>query len=110
MAQQEEASGEDVYGDAALLAARDSDARRSRNQARGPLDGVPFAAKDLFDVEGFATLAGSKASTATAAVRSRLAVAGSDGEMTGPVRVSSTRRLNITGLSFRARLMNAKVA
>jgi aspartyl-tRNA(Asn)/glutamyl-tRNA(Gln) amidotransferase subunit A len=42
----------EVYGDAALLAARESDERRSCNQARGSLDGIPFAAKDLFDVEG----------------------------------------------------------
>jgi aspartyl-tRNA(Asn)/glutamyl-tRNA(Gln) amidotransferase subunit A len=64
----------EVYGDAALRAARDSDGRRSRNQARGPLDGVPFAAKDLFDVEGYATLAGSKTSAATAAAHSATAV------------------------------------
>ena len=64
----------EVYGDVALLAARESDGRRSRNQARGFLDGVPFAAKDLFDVEGYATLAGSKASAATAAARSATAV------------------------------------
>lgn len=64
----------EVYGDAALLAARDSDGRRSRNQAKGPLDGVPFAVKDLFDVEGHATLAGSKASTPAAASQSATAV------------------------------------
>ena len=64
----------EVYGDAALLAARGSDRRRTRNQAMGSLDGVPFAAKDLFDVEGYATLAGSKASAATAAAHSATAV------------------------------------
>ena len=64
----------EVYRDAALLAARDSDRRRSRGQARCFLDGVPFAAKDLFDVEGHATLAGSKATAATAAARSAAAV------------------------------------
>lgn len=64
----------EVYGDAALQAARDSDGRRSRNQARGHLDGVPFAAKDLFDVEGHATLAGSRASATTAAVHSATAI------------------------------------
>ncbi|KQR77107.1 hypothetical protein ASG35_12655 [Burkholderia sp. Leaf177] len=64
----------EVYGDDALRAARESDERRSRNQARGTLDGVPFAAKDLFDVEGYATLAGSKASATTPAIRSATAV------------------------------------
>lgn len=64
----------EVYGDEALLAARDSDRRRSRNQTKGILDGVPFAAKDLFDVQGHATLAGSKALTDTAAMQSATAV------------------------------------
>jgi|SRR5579862_3781270 len=64
----------EVYGDAALKAARDSDGRRFRKETRGPLDGVPFAAKDLFDVEGYATLAGSKASIATPAAHSANAV------------------------------------
>jgi aspartyl-tRNA(Asn)/glutamyl-tRNA(Gln) amidotransferase subunit A len=64
----------EVYGDDALMAARESDGRRYRNEARGSLDGVPFAAKDLFDVEGYATLAGSKASIATPAGHSANAV------------------------------------
>jgi aspartyl-tRNA(Asn)/glutamyl-tRNA(Gln) amidotransferase subunit A len=64
----------EVYSDAALLAARESDGRRSRKQAIGLLDGVPFAAKDLFDVEGYPTLAGSKASASEAAVNSATAV------------------------------------
>jgi aspartyl-tRNA(Asn)/glutamyl-tRNA(Gln) amidotransferase subunit A len=64
----------EVYGEAALLQARESDGRRSRRQARSALDGIPFAAKDLFDVEGYATLAGSKASAATAAAHSATAV------------------------------------
>lgn len=64
----------EVYADAALLSARESDTRRSRNQAKGVLDGIPFAAKDLFDVEGHATLAGSKASVPTQARRSATAV------------------------------------
>jgi aspartyl-tRNA(Asn)/glutamyl-tRNA(Gln) amidotransferase subunit A len=64
----------EVYNDTALLAARDSDRRRARNQARGLLDGVPFAAKDLFDVEGYPTLAGSKASSTTVAAHSATAV------------------------------------
>ena len=36
------------------------DARRARGEKLGPLAGVPFAVKNLFDVAGLATLAGSK--------------------------------------------------
>lgn len=64
----------EVYSEAALQAAQNSDRRRSRNQILGPLDGVPFAAKDLFDVEGYATLAGSKALVAKVAANSATAV------------------------------------
>jgi len=64
----------EVYEQSALIAARESDSRRLRNQSRGPLDGVPFAAKDLFDVEGRATLAGSKATTKAIATRSASAI------------------------------------
>src|SRR5262245_51434413 len=36
------------------------DARRARGEAPGPLAGVPFAVKNLFDVVGLPTLAGSQ--------------------------------------------------
>ncbi|MDP3413647.1 MAG: AtzE family amidohydrolase, partial [Polaromonas sp.] len=36
------------------------DARRARGEAMGPLAGVPYAVKNLFDIEGLTTLAGSK--------------------------------------------------
>ena len=38
----------------------------SRNKAEMPLAGVPFAVKNLFDIEGLATLAGSKINRANA--------------------------------------------
>jgi amidase/aspartyl-tRNA(Asn)/glutamyl-tRNA(Gln) amidotransferase subunit A len=44
----------------ALAAAEALDARRARGDALPPLAGVPFAAKNLFDIEGIATLAGSR--------------------------------------------------
>jgi 1-carboxybiuret hydrolase len=44
----------------ALLRAEDVDATRARGEALGPLAGVPFAVKNLFDVSGLPTLAGSK--------------------------------------------------
>ncbi|MGA8077894.1 MAG: AtzE family amidohydrolase [Xanthobacteraceae bacterium] len=44
----------------ALLRAEAVDATRTRGEALGPLAGVPFAVKNLFDVAGLPTLAGSK--------------------------------------------------
>ena len=44
----------------ALAAAAASDARRKAGTARGLLDGVPVALKDLFCTEGLATTAGSR--------------------------------------------------
>ncbi len=71
----------EIFADAALAAAAAADDRRSRGAVLGPLDGIPFAAKDLLDVEGYPTMAGSRALTgrpaaATATVLRRLADAG----------------------------------
>src|ERR1700722_14109338 len=44
----------------ALARARTLDAARARGEPIGPLAGVPFAVKNLFDVAGLPTLAGSK--------------------------------------------------
>ncbi len=44
----------------ALLRAEAIDATRARGEPLGPLAGVPFAVKNLFDVAGLPTLAGSK--------------------------------------------------
>lgn len=41
--------------------ARASDVRRARGQARGPLDGIPFTAKDSYRVEGLPVASGSPA-------------------------------------------------
>jgi AtzE family amidohydrolase len=49
-----------VTAERALRKARDLDSARAGGRAVGPLAGVPFAVKDLFDVEGLPTLAGSK--------------------------------------------------
>ena len=49
-----------VTRDRALARAKAIDAAKARGETLGPLAGVPFAVKNLFDVVGLATLAGSK--------------------------------------------------
>jgi AtzE family amidohydrolase len=48
-----------VTEDRALAEARDMDSRRLRGEALPPLAGVPYVVKNLYDVEGIVTLAGS---------------------------------------------------
>jgi len=66
----------------ALVRADAIDARRARGEPLGPLAGVPFAVKNLFDVAGLSTLAGSKINrdlppaTRDAALVERLEAAG----------------------------------
>ncbi|HEY1942912.1 MAG TPA: amidase family protein, partial [Roseiarcus sp.] len=50
----------DVTAERALAKADAIDAQRARGAALGPLAGVPFAVKNLFDVAGLPTRAGSK--------------------------------------------------
>ncbi|TCR65472.1 AtzE family amidohydrolase [Bosea sp. BK604] len=50
----------DVTAERALAQARDVDVARAKGDALGPLAGVPFAAKNLFDIAGLPTRAGSK--------------------------------------------------
>jgi 1-carboxybiuret hydrolase len=49
-----------VTAERALAAADAVDAARAAGQPLGPLAGVPFAVKNLFDIDGLPTLAGSK--------------------------------------------------
>lgn len=50
----------DVTAERARAAALRIDAARAKGHALGPLAGVPFAVKNLFDVAGITTLAGAK--------------------------------------------------
>jgi amidase len=47
-----------LTGDRAIDEARDADASLARGQTLGPLHGVPFTAKDVFDTAGVETAAG----------------------------------------------------
>lgn len=49
-----------VTADRARRQARRIDAMRARGQALPPLAGVPYAVKNLFDIQGLTTLAGSR--------------------------------------------------
>jgi len=49
-----------VTADRARKRAKSIDLARAKGQPLGPLAGVPFAVKNLFDIAGIATLAGSK--------------------------------------------------
>ncbi|HEY1783455.1 MAG TPA: AtzE family amidohydrolase [Roseiarcus sp.] len=50
----------DVTAGRALAKAAEIDAARARGKSLGPLAGAPFAVKNLFDIEGLSTRAGSK--------------------------------------------------
>ena len=50
-----------VYADSALAEADASDKLRALGVVRSPVEGIPISVKDLFDVAGDRTLAGSKA-------------------------------------------------
>lgn len=71
----------EIEAEAAMDAARASDARRARGEARGVLDGVPFGYKDLFYRAGRVCGCGSRIRAAwvadtTATVVTRLEAAG----------------------------------
>ena len=70
-----------IEGEQAMDAARASDARRARGEARGPLDGVPMAHKDMFDRAGELATGGSlilrdRRASETSTVAARLEAAG----------------------------------
>jgi aspartyl-tRNA(Asn)/glutamyl-tRNA(Gln) amidotransferase subunit A len=72
----------EIYATAARAAAQASDLLRASGQVRSPIDGLPISVKDLFDVAGSTTRAGSMAlrdaapACASALVVQRLTAAG----------------------------------
>jgi aspartyl-tRNA(Asn)/glutamyl-tRNA(Gln) amidotransferase subunit A len=86
-----------VYGDAARAAADVSDARVARGRSLGPLDGVIVSIKDLFDVAGERTRAGSKILAEEAAPAAADAVILRRLRQAGAVMVAKT---NMTEFAF----------
>jgi aspartyl-tRNA(Asn)/glutamyl-tRNA(Gln) amidotransferase subunit A len=86
-----------VYSDTARAAADDSDARAARGRALGPLDGVIVSIKDLFDVAGEPTRAGSKVLAEEAAPATYDAVIVQRLRQAGAVIVAKT---NMTEFAF----------
>ncbi|GAA1179747.1 amidase [Nesterenkonia xinjiangensis] len=50
-----------VRNEQALAEARESDARRARGESRGPLEGIPYTAKESYQAAGLTVAAGSPA-------------------------------------------------
>jgi aspartyl-tRNA(Asn)/glutamyl-tRNA(Gln) amidotransferase subunit A len=66
----------EVTGDDALLQAKLLDAELATGMDRGALHGIPISVKDLFDVAGVRTTAGSRSRTYAAAAKSDATVVG----------------------------------
>jgi len=86
-----------VYAEAARAAADAADARSARGMSLGPLDGVLVSIKDLFDVAGEPTRAGSKILAEEAAPAAADAVAVQRLRAAGAVIVAKT---NMTEFAF----------
>jgi aspartyl-tRNA(Asn)/glutamyl-tRNA(Gln) amidotransferase subunit A len=86
-----------VYADAARAAADASDARTARGRSLGPLDGAIISIKDLFDVAGESTRAGSKILAEEAAPATADAVIVQRLRQAGAVIVAKT---NMTEFAF----------
>ena len=86
-----------VYGNAARAAADASDARATRDASLGPLDGAIVSIKDLFDVAGEPTRAGSKVLAEEAAPAAADALIVARLRQAGAVIVAKT---NMTEFAF----------
>jgi aspartyl-tRNA(Asn)/glutamyl-tRNA(Gln) amidotransferase subunit A len=80
------------FDDDALLAARAADARQARGEPALPLDGLPVTIKDLYDVAGRTTLAGS-------VLREGRAVATRDAPSVARLRAAGAAITGLTNMS-----------
>ncbi|MBN9610099.1 MAG: amidase [Actinobacteria bacterium 69-20] len=79
-----------VMNERALTEAQASDARRARGELLGPLDGIPYTAKDSYAVQGLTCAAGSPAFEHL--------VAGRDAFAIGRLRASGAICLGLTNM------------
>lgn len=79
-----------VMNDAALIEAHASDQRRARGDLLGPLDGIPYTAKDSYAVQGLTCAAGSPAFEHLVAQRDAFAI--------GRLRTSGAICLGLTNM------------
>ena len=78
-----------VYADAVDQAA-EQDRRRARGEVASPLAGIPLSIKDLFDVAGETTLAGSKSFASARVSSATFSASGSRSSSTKTRRSSAT--------------------
>ncbi|WP_425053497.1 amidase [Psychromarinibacter sp. S121] len=86
----------DVFTSTALAEAEASDRRRAAGEPLGRLDGVPVSVKDLFDIAGYVTMAGSVALASDPAAQA-------DAEVVARLRAEGAvivGRTNMTELAF----------
>ncbi|MAQ85353.1 MAG: amidase [Maritimibacter sp.] len=86
----------DVFADTAMAEAQASDRRRAAGEPLGRLDGVPVSVKDLFDIAGRVTMAGSVALASDPAAQA-------DAEVVARLRAEGAvivGRTNMTELAF----------
>ncbi len=92
-----------IYTDAALASARASDAARACGQVASKIAGIPISIKDLFDIEGDVTRAGSK-------ILANAAPANADAPAIARLRAAGAiilGRTNMTEFAYGAHGMNA---
>ena len=92
-----------IYTDTALASARASDVARARGHVASTIAGIPISIKDLFDVEGDVTRAGSK-------ILANAAPATADAPAIARLRTAGAiilGRTNMTEFAYGAHGMNA---
>jgi aspartyl-tRNA(Asn)/glutamyl-tRNA(Gln) amidotransferase subunit A len=90
-----------LRNDAALAEAAEADARRKTGNPLGPLDGIPIAWKDLFDIAGMRTTAGSRTlADAPPATKDAAVVAATRSVGLIPLGKTNLTELAFSGIGF----------